>query len=997
MSVTPDAATAIFAAALQHHRAGRLAEAASFYRRVLATHPTHKGSLFNLAALASQTGQLDQATALYRQVLALAPEDPDTLSNLGNIAAAKNDPAAAEGFYLRALRARPDYAACLANLGSIQIRLNRAEEAIVHLQRALDLEPQLNAARLGLGTAYWNLGRAEEARSCFEHVVTAEPDNIEALGNLANILGALGDHEGALKRLRIALALNPEWSQGHYNLALVLEKIGRRSDAVLHLRRALRLNPDYVEAYRGLANLLNLRGRWRMALALLERARSIDPNDAETEFHLGNIHQSRQEYADAAAHFERAIAINPAVPELFTNLGSVLLALDKPEEAVAALHRALALRPDFTFAWNNLGNALSQLNRPKEAAEAYRTAVKHDPTFAIGFINLGNVLRGLGRFDEGLAALNAGIELSPDTADAHNNVGLVLQAQCRHQEAIAAFQRALAVQAGHPEAMNNLAISYQSTGNFGEAIRLYRDVVAKEPNRSPAYFNLGGALQLIGRYDESVGVFKHALKIRPDYNAVYPYLCHALMQQCSWSNLDAMIAKMLANTEEELLSGAPISVSGFGLMGTSAPMDLRLRVANYMSQTAVRNVVEMRDKLVFKHVPSPDKRIRVGYVSPDYRHHSVATAFRGLLEAHDRRDFAIYGYALSPVGSDDVTEQLRRRFDKFHDVSALSFQDAASQINADGVNILIDLAGHTRFARPEIFALRPAPIRAHYLGYSSTIGGDIMQYLITDHRQIAPGMDRYFSEKLVYLPDTFMATTRADVAAEVPPRSEFGLPETGFVFGNFNAHYKFEPRLFSIWMRLLKRVPGSVLWFIRGTPTSEHNLRREAEARGVDPKRLIFSDKLPHRRHLARQKLVDLALDSLHHGGGVTTTDALWVGVPVVTVAGESPPSRNGATLLTAIGLPELVADSIDAYEALAYGLATEPERLAEVKRRLAANRDVKPLFDTERLTRHLESAYRIMYQRWIDGLEPEAIEVLALPPRTVPIETDAGACAAAD
>ncbi|HUN53200.1 MAG TPA: hypothetical protein VMU42_18885, partial [Candidatus Sulfotelmatobacter sp.] len=201
-------------------------------------------------------------------------------------------------------------------------------------------------------------------------------------------------------------------------------------------------------------------------------------------------------------------------------------------------------------------------------------------------------------------------------------------------------------------------------------------------------------------------------------------------------------------------------------------------------------------------------------------------------------------------------------------------------------------------------------------------------------------------------------------------------------FGNFNAHYKFEPRLFAIWMRLLKRVPGSVIWFIAGTPTSQRNLCKEAEARGVDPDRIIFSAKQPHSVHLARQGLVDLALDTLYHGGGVTTVDALWRGVPVVTVAGESPPSRNGATLLAAIGLEDLIADSIDAYESIAYRLATEPDRLAALKRRLEDNRDVHPLFDTERLTRHLESAYRMMWQRWLDGLAPEAIEVPALPPR---------------
>jgi predicted O-linked N-acetylglucosamine transferase (SPINDLY family) len=371
-------------------------------------------------------------------------------------------------------------------------------------------------------------------------------------------------------------------------------------------------------------------------------------------------------------------------------------------------------------------------------------------------------------------------------------------------------------------------------------------------------------------------------------------------------------------------------------------------------------------------------------------------AFRGLLEAHDRERFEIYGYSLAPIRADAVTDQLRRHFSTFRDISGHSFRQAADQINADGMHILIDLAGHTRFARPEIFALQPAPVQAHYLGYSSTIGGDFLQYLITDHRQIAPGMDRYFAEKLVYLPETFMATTRAAIATEPPTRAQYGLPDQGFVFGNFNAHYKFEPRLFGIWMRLLKRVPGSVMWFIGGTPTSERNLRREASARGVDPARIVFSTKVAHSMHLARQKLVDLALDTYHHGGGVTTVDALWVGVPVVTVASESPPSRNGATLLAAVGMEELIADGVDAYEAIAYRLASEPARLADLRRRLEENRHTHPLFDTTRLTRHLECAYRLMWQRWLDGLPPDAIEVPALPAEEPGVRYSASALASA-
>jgi predicted O-linked N-acetylglucosamine transferase (SPINDLY family) len=467
-----------------------------------------------------------------------------------------------------------------------------------------------------------------------------------------------------------------------------------------------------------------------------------------------------------------------------------------------------------------------------------------------------------------------------------------------------------------------------------------------------------------------------ALKIDPGYKAVYPYLAHSLMQQASWKNLDATIATMLANAEEELAAGTPTSATGFALMTTPASMDLRHRVACNSARHIAERVADIKRDLAFTYPKRQRKKICVGYLSPDFRFHSVAVAFRGLLDAYDRCDFEYYGYSLSPTGSDGVTEALRERFYRFTDVHGLSHRDAAKRIHDDGIDILVDLAGYTRFARLEILALQPAPIQAHYLGYSSTIGGKFLQYLITDHWQVAPGMERYFSEKLVYLPDCFMATTRAAISAEPVTRAECGLPEKGVVFADFNAHYKFEPRLWGIWMRLLKRVPGSVLWMLKGTQFSERNLRQEAMARGIDPRRLVFAERAAHPDHLARHQLVDIALDTLLHGGGVTTVDALWAGTPVVTVAGESPPSRNGASLLAAIGLEDLIFESIEAYEAGAFALATDPARLAAVKARLKQNRDTHPLFNTERLARHLEAAYRLMWRRWRDGKPPATINV---------------------
>lgn len=982
MTTSAPVAEAIFSAAVQHHRAGRFSEAAVFYRSVLERAPDHAGTLLNLATLLAAQGEVDQALALYDRLAALQPGDS------------------------RIVMAR----------GSLLLREGRHAAAAEAFGKALSLLPDLLQARLGLGAALLALAQYRQAREAFEAALRQDKDCIEAHGLLATTFEKEGDFAAAEPHLRAVLAAKPDWLDGHAHLADVLDKRGRITEAEAHLaavlrarpewaagycqlgdlqdrrenhsgalrsfRRALALDPDLLAALFGAGKALAARKRLDAAERFLARARELAPNSPETDFHLGNFYFAKADTARAAEHYQRAIEGGLDAPEVQTNLGCLLSAQGDVEGAIAAHRRALALDPDCVSALSNLGNMLLDQHRVVEAAECYRRAVTLDPEFIVGLINFGNALRLQGRYAEAAEVLDHPAVRQSKRVEAYNIRGLVWQGQGRHDEAIAEFEKIIAVQPKSPEALNNLAVSYQSKGHFVEAIRLYRRVVAQDPSKAVAYYNLGGALQVTGRFDESVTAYQMALKIDPGYKAVYPYLSHSFMQQANWRNLDATIAKMLANTEEELAAGTQTSATGFALMTTSASMDLRYRVARNAAQHIAERVADIKRDLAFTYPRRRRKKIRVGYLSPDFRFHSVAVAFRGLLDAYNRDEFEYYGYSLSLTSRDAVTEALRERFHRFTDVHALSHRDAAKRIHDDGIDILVDLAGYTRFARLEILALQPAPIQAHYLGYSSTIGGDFLQYLITDRWQVASGMERYFAEKLVYLPDCFMATTRAEISAEPVTRADCGLPETGVVFADFNSHYKFEPRLWGVWMRLLKRVPDSVLWMLKGTQFSERNLRHEAVARGIDPKRLIFADRTPHPAHLARHRLVDIALDTLHHGGGVTTVDALWAGVPVVTVAGESPPSRNGASLLAAIGLDDLILETVEAYEAKAFALATNPDQLAAIKARLRRNRDTHPLFNTERLARHLEAAYRLMWQRWRDGLPPAAIEV---PPQADP------------
>ena len=424
-----------------------------------------------------------------------------------------------------------------------------------------------------------------------------------------------------------------------------------------------------------------------------------------------------------------ALEFNCESPEIYNNVGNSLCNLGRPDEAIEAINRAIGLRPDFAPAHNTLGNALMAERRHEEAVDAYRRSLEIDPDLAIAANNLGNACRTLKRFDEAVHWFERALEVDPAIAGAHNGIGLVHQAFNRHKEAKVRFEKAIELQPKYAEALNNLAVSNQEVGRHGEAIRWYRDALAANPEIAEIYFNLGSLLQGLGRHDETVGAFMKALQVRPDYNAVYSFLAHSLLQQCSWQNLDAVIAATIAQAEKEIRSGDMVSASAFALQSLPVSPELRLGVARNLARRYENDVATLEH---YTHpVPAVPRRgkLRIGYVSPDFRFHSVAVAFKGLLDNHDRQRFELFGYSLAsavggPLGTDGMTQYFSENFDQFVDLAGLPFVEAGKRLHDDRIDILVDLAGHTRGGRLELFALRPAPIQAHYLGYSATIGAD---------------------------------------------------------------------------------------------------------------------------------------------------------------------------------------------------------------------------------------------------------------------------------
>ena len=887
---------------------------------------------------------------------------------------------AAEERFRRALAANPRDRGALQALASLKLATGDFAAGAALIRDLVALDPDAPEHRHTLGRIELERGDLAAAEAALRGAIEVYPAHLPALLDLAALLIRVGRGVETEPLLERALALAGGQPEACARIGSLYLDFGRLEPALAAFERALAADAGHGPALKGKGAALLGMKRHEEALTALRAAEPALPGDVELHFTLGNALSALGRYADARAAYARAVTIRPDIVELLNNLGSVENALGDHEAALSTYRRALAIDPGFVNAWNNLGIALGALGRASEAIESFGKAIALEPDNIGALVNLGHALKTQARLDEAIACFERANAVKPTPA-AWNGIGQVHQHSNRQREAIAAFERALEIEPDNAQIHNNVAISYQELSQFAEAISHYMKAIEADPGVAEIHYNLATLVQLLGRYEEVVGFYQRALRLRPDMNAIYPNLMHVQMNLCMWQNLDSIIERVIANTEAELARGEKPSTQYFALLSTPASADLRLRVARKISESHALKVRDAKRALGLSH-RLDGKKIRIGYISPDFRLHSVAAAFRGLLDAHDRDDFEWYGYSLAPFADDEMTRHFQATFHRFHDISRTTFPDAAKLIADDGIHILVDLAGHTRNNRFEILALEPAPVQAHYLGFGATLGADYVPYLIVDPVEMPPELQRLCSEAVVLLPDTFMATTRTEPAERVFSRAELGLPDSAVVFCNFNSHSKFHPAIFDVWMRLLRRNPGSVLWMIEGPATAMNNLRAEAKARNVEPARLVFAPKTSLPLHLARLKQADIALDTLYHAGGVTTVDALRIGLPIVVIAGETPNARTGASLVSAIGVPELIAKDLADYERLARALAEDPARRTALRAKLLANRDVEPLFDVERLARHLENAYRTMWRRHREGQPPEGFAVQPLPRR---------------
>jgi protein O-GlcNAc transferase len=461
-----------------------------------------------------------------------------------------------------------------------------------------------------------------------------------------------------------------------------------------------------------------------------------------------------------------------------------------------------------------------------------------------------------------------------------------------------------------------------------------------------------------GRLNDAIEHFSKALRCNPDHRAAQSVMLYLMQKTCRWDDLHSNI-ESLRHSISTADSSAESVVAPFlflSLPGTT------LKEQKLCAEKWVRSEYQalsaLRQNLAFNHRRPRNGKIVIGYLSADFREHPVARMMAEVFELHDRDQFHTIAYSYGPDDGSEMRKRLQNAFDQFVDIRSDSDVDAARRIYADNVSILVDLTGYTESTRSGILALRPAPLQLNYLGYEATMGADFVDYLIADHFLVPPEHQMHCTEKILYLPNCFQPTDRTRPRLSAPSRASCGLSDGNFVFCCFNQTYKITPEVFDIWCRLLIAVPDSILWLFASTPYSEENLKREAKSRGVDPLRLVMAPMLEPAQHLARIQCADLFLDTTPINAGTTCSDALWMGLPIVTYSGESLSSRMAGSLLSAMGVPELITYNLKDYYNLAVNLATDRKTLASIRRKIIANRDTAPLFDSVRFTHDLESAY---------------------------------------
>jgi predicted O-linked N-acetylglucosamine transferase (SPINDLY family) len=817
---------------------------------------------------------------------------------------------------------------------------------------------------LARGLACHKSGQLAEAERYYRRVLAVVPDHADALHLLGLVAHQTGHQDIAVELIAKAIQRNAANPLYHLNLGSALNEQSRLDDAVAAYREAIRLKPDFAEAHCNLGVSLRNQGKLTQAVAAYRRAIHLKPDLVEAHVSLGNALREDGKLDNAVAACRMALRIKGDLAAAHLALGSTLDEQGKLDEAVAAYREAIRIKPDLASAYCNLGIALYRMGQTDGAFAACRRAIELNPGLAEAHANLGNALREAGRLDDAVAACREATRINPRLADGHCNLGAALHAQGRLDEAIAAFRQALALTPDHADALVNLVVALTDQNRLDEAVDHYEQALRLRPDLPGVHDRLGRALFEHGRVAEALACFRRALAGRPDASTT---LINNGVALASCGEIDAALTSF-----QRAIAVAPEDPMAHSALIFALNFDPAATASEHQAERSRWNERHARRFAPWQphhNDCSADRRLRIGYVSPYFCSQAATYAFGGVIMCHDRDQFEVVCYS-DTAREDDITRRLAGRTDRWHETRGLSDEELAELIRADRIDILVDLVGHMQGHRLLVFARKPAPIQVSAWGEPTGTGLAAMDYLFAD-RVLVPPVERVLlAERVLDLPN-FLGYWVPDPIAE--RHALPGVARGHITFGSFSRFDKIQEPVLRVWARVMSALPGSRLVLKEGRAVvdavQQARVTRVLAAGGIAAERVSFLVGRERSGHFEAYQDIDIALDPFPHGGGMTTLDALWMGVPVVTFAGRTISSRLAAATLTALGLTDFIASDIESYVHLAVAKASDLAALDRLHGTLRGHVATSAFGDPTQYTRAVEAAYRAIWRRWCETL----------------------------
>jgi len=789
------------------------------------------------------------------------------------------------------------------------------------------------------------------------------------------------------------ISMQNQSEQSRFAAGLSLFQKGRFDEAKNILNNLLSNNPKHLDALHLSGVIYGQLKETKKAITYFQKALKINPSDDELHSNLGNALTDDNQFELAVAHFDYAIKLNTNNFTAFSNRGRALHALSFFDDALTSYNKAIEINKNFAEVYLNRGITLYKINRLTEALSSFKNAINFRNEYAEAFFNCGVVLHALVRYEEAIINYKKAIEIKPYYAEAHHNCGVALKELKLPESSLISYDQAISINTNFFDAYNSRGILHLELKNPVSALENFNKAILIRPESASAHSNRGNALKELKKLEDALKSYDKAIFLKNDYSEAYlnksvvlkelhrldeailnleivyelnpnfPFLkgllLHYMMLVCRWDKFDSLLEEIKSD-----ISNLKNSADPFGLQGVCDDEYLLQRAARIFSDSKFpkNNSPYLKKRI--------NNKIKIGYLCGEFREHATSILMVNLWELHNREKFEVIGLDNGWDDGSEFRNRVLNSLDKVINISCMNDLEVVNLITNENIDILINLNCFFGQQRNTVFSYKPAPIQVNYLGFPGSLGTEYMDYIIADKVVITSTSMKHYSEKIVFLPDSYQANDRDRFVSEkVFQRKDLGLPQSGFIFCCFNNSYKITPTTFDGWMRILHSVENSVLWLLEDNPFATVNLKKQAQIRGISPSRLIFAKRINTAEHLARQKVADLFLDTLPYNAHTTASDALWSGLPLLTRKGSSFAGRVAASLLIALDMTELITETQKEYEATAIDLANNPHKLKFIKDKLMINKFSKPLFNTSRFAQNIEAAYLQMYHRYQNNL----------------------------